>query len=1672
MPTAEFDVFLSHNSLDKPEVHKLFNRLKELGFKPFFDARHFVPGENWMRDLDRVLETCNCCAVIVGPHGMGNVHEDEMWLALHRSLESKLDDHRFRIIPILLPNSTRGDRAKMPRSLRQNTWIEFYQSIEDPVALDRLAKAIRGEAMGERLKLPMGESPYRGLSYFDVQHANRFFGREALTDSLLSRFRGTTSKDGPIRFLAIVGASGSGKSSLARAGLLAKLQEGAVIGSHKWPQVILRPENRPLKSLARKLVEKLETQIQGPNEKLDLIASYMQKLLDSPEQLHDLAQAVMPENDPDWRLVVFVDQFEELFTLNVPDSSADPSDARRSALSLDRVAFVKNLLHAAMIPNGRTIVILTMRADFYGKCASFPELAEAVSDYQKLVGPMDAEELRHAVEYPALLSGAEIESGLVDLLVEEVTGQSGALPLLQYALKELWDESQTRGTGKLTTEAYRELGGWKGALSRRADKVLEKFRQTPQEKLCRELFLRLVQPGEGTDDTKRLVRWEELQVSDPVEVEALEQVVRALADERLITTGTDDLAGGENDNHLVAGGTIEVIHEALIRDWGALRNWLDADREGLRAHHQLTEAAKEWSKSDTNPRLRDPSLLYTGTKLAVANELSKQDRLKLNTLERDFLGASRQAIVSRRRRTQFVWGGLIAAVLVMGLLVRNYVNQSTANGLVKTLFAGKETQVPSAIQSLKGYESWCKAKLQTGFESPANPAEKLRAALALVTFSTRRTVERSSQVPFLREQLLTATSADFPLIRDVLNDHDPEPDECNVELWNQVDDQVRSPAARFRALAALATFDPTNERWTSNADQNVAQFLQQTPTEFGTWIDAFRPIKAHWLTSLKTIFVAGETSKPRERELVATVIAESFADQPDQLLELLFQADDSQFIPISAKVQQLGDAAIEPLVNELEKRIDDAVPSSDPKRETLALRQVNSAITLLSMDRPEKVWPLLKHSPDPRVRSYLIHGFAPLGIRPKTIFDQIQHETDSPIRAALILSLGQYDFQQLMAEGWADIEPRIKTMYQEEPDSGLHSACEWLLRKLAIALPEVRRDEPSPKLSADQQMRIAQITKEHQVEVESIQQQLADIEATRVERQQRWEAQFRRDRNELPSLNEGLVLHYTFDDAAGRIAKNSVPGGTAGQYADNNETQSEPEWVTGVMGGAVKLNGTGGHFVCGNDFNPERTDSFSFGGWFKAEPNTERTQADLFSKCDTPSMPNRGIRVKWESSTSKLLGSLMGDLRQKKFLHTKSSPVACIRIGDWRYLFVTYDGSSLAKGLYLYVDGVLVPKKNVHDNLTEKIVTTQPFLLGMSYVNPSPFHGAIDDVRIYGRCLRHAEVQALYATGVDSAAGVDTESRTVDQQRLLELEFEKNNPDKPALTAQLAIMKSRVQEETRLIQFEDFGKRWYTNSQGHTMVVVSDGMQFQMGSPIMELGRDHMDSDRRTVTSPRTFAISTKLVTIADFKKHKPNHRVQLPKLSPEAECPQWEVSWFDAASYCNWLSKEEGVSEEDCCYGQITDQEAILKANHLELKGYRLATEEEYEAIVRAGTSTAYSYGESDRLLKEYAWFIENSKQRMWPVGQKKPNDWGIYDAHGNVKSWTESLFQGEAIGGERKMNSDSGIVTLRGNSFYDESSNLRSATRRVQQPANRALSVGFRLARTLPPATPTSSP
>jgi hypothetical protein len=608
-----YDIFLSHTSGDKDAVERIAQRLRaEAQIEPFLDKWHLIPGNPWQEELEQALDQSRTCAVFLGPAALGPWENEEMRLAL----DKRTRNPAFRVIPVLLPNAQMPEKGPLPDFLRRVTWVDFRVGLDDTEALHRLVSGIKGIAPGPAVPAPgkpdlpsaANICPYLGLEAFQEKDADFFFGRAALTQWLGERLRER-------RFLAVIGPSGSGKSSVVRAGLLPALRQGVLPASGTWPIVIMTPTERPLEELAAQLALLTE-----PASRARRMRQLQDDFRADARTLHTEVRMELAERDASARLVIVVDQFEELFTLCRDEQ--------------ERCQFLDNLLYAATISQGQTVVVIAMRADFYTRAAAYAQLADCIAESQVTITPMDEHELTEAIELPARKVGLSFEAGLVDTIREDVLGQPGGLPLLEHALRELWARRQDQ---QLTVAAYRDIGGVAGAIARRAESEFGKL-LPGQQAIARRILLRLVQLGEGTEDTRRRARLSEL-LTDNVQGEAIGEVVQKFAAARLLTTGRNATSAEEQ---------LDVAHEALICGWPRLRAWLDEDRSALRTQRRLDERVEEWLRSE-----RDEGGLLRGAQLAEAEAWAKAYGESINAMEREFLEASitlREREAAERRR--------------------------------------------------------------------------------------------------------------------------------------------------------------------------------------------------------------------------------------------------------------------------------------------------------------------------------------------------------------------------------------------------------------------------------------------------------------------------------------------------------------------------------------------------------------------------------------------------------------------------------------------------------------------------------------------------------------------------------------------------------------------------------------------------------------------------------------------------------------------------------------------------------------------------------------------------------------------------------------------------------------------------------------------------------------
>ena len=532
--------------------------------------------------------------------------------------------------------AARVDRALSRAEAARRSWTVAGEEVARGV----LARTeLTGHRPGGADALTPGVCPYKGLAAFGVADAAFFAGRERLVAELIAKLAVN-------RFLAVVGPSGSGKSSLVAAGLLPALASGALPGSERWPCRLIRPGATPMRALVRALASLLD----------EPTAVIEQGLSNDPGALDILTDAAVTRPGAKEPVVLVIDQFEEAFTACVDPVSTG--------------SFIRAVVNGPAITGDRLAVAVVIRADYYGACALHPELAAALAQSQILVPAMTGSELRRAVAEPARRAGLSVEAGLVDTVVADAAGQPGALPLVATALLESWVR---RSGGALTLAGYTDAGGVRGAIGRLADGVYDGL-DPPAQVVARRIFLRLAEPDDDRADVRRRARRDELAGS-----EAEQAVLADLIDGWLLTADE---------------GTVEVAHEALLREWPRLRGWLEENRDGRRLHRHLADAALAWQGDRP-----DDGSLYRGVRLDAAREWSAGRPGEANQLEREFLSASvaaheRGQRAARRaaRRLRSLAAGLavlLAVALVAGAVAAAQRSRARREA---TLAQGRELQ--------------------------------------------------------------------------------------------------------------------------------------------------------------------------------------------------------------------------------------------------------------------------------------------------------------------------------------------------------------------------------------------------------------------------------------------------------------------------------------------------------------------------------------------------------------------------------------------------------------------------------------------------------------------------------------------------------------------------------------------------------------------------------------------------------------------------------------------------------------------------------------------------------------------------------------------------------------------------------------------------------------------
>jgi uncharacterized caspase-like protein len=612
--------------------------------------------QDWITDLQ--FEQANQC-IITGASQIEN--PEEFTQALLQTLLRTNENTNYQA-GLSVAQLITGIQEELSTS---NIWRDFFLA-----GIQGVIEVLPASIAQNSQAVDLGICPYLGLRAFSENDAQYFYGRETLTQQLINEVNQNS-------FLAVVGASGSGKSSVVQAGLIANLRLGKLLPtSADWWIKCLRPGENPILALTQVMLDK---------------GDHNQSLLEYEGLLHLGGEGFVYwlRRRPEPTVLLIIDQFEELFTL---------------APQTERQRFLDILLEALEFAQDKFKLIITLRADFIASCLEIPALVQKLQQNSILVPPSLIEsDYRKVIEKPAQQVGLKIESGLVELLLQDLQNASGDLPLLQFVLEQLWEYRNRDG---LTIQAYHQkIGGIRGALERKAQAVYENLTESEKD-IAQWIFLTLTQLGEGTEDTRRKVSKSAL-FECKYENTLVEKTLQKFIEAKLIVVNQDELVKYQSRTVqapvdleiesqlelLKAEVTVEVTHEILIRHWSTLRWWLNENRERLYHQQRLEKKASEWQQKGKNP-----DFLLQKVQLTEAQAFLQKYSDYLRPLERAYIKQSINARRNERLRVSGFVGSAIAAVLGLGIFAWQQQQQSQLAQLIR--YASFKTVTPEIKKNI------------------------------------------------------------------------------------------------------------------------------------------------------------------------------------------------------------------------------------------------------------------------------------------------------------------------------------------------------------------------------------------------------------------------------------------------------------------------------------------------------------------------------------------------------------------------------------------------------------------------------------------------------------------------------------------------------------------------------------------------------------------------------------------------------------------------------------------------------------------------------------------------------------------------------------------------------------------------------------------------------------
>ncbi len=1093
----------------------------------------------------------------------------------------------------------------------------------------------------------------------------------------------------------------------------------------------------------------------------------------------------------------------------------------------------------------------------------------------------------------------------------------------------------------------------------------------------------------------------------------------------------------------------QLTHDYLVH---SLRDWLTRKQKETRrgrAELLLADRAAVWGARPESRQL--PSL---------PQWLS----IRLRTRRKDWTPLQRQ-MMRQAGRSHLLRGTVLAVLLAVlsgaGWVVRDRVversNASHAGDLVRSLRSADTAQVPAIVAALEGYRPWADPLLrQDNEQADDGSRQKLHTALALLPVD-------AGQRDYLCDRLLEAAPQEVPVLRDALR---PYQEDLRERLWAAVEHRPPGKEARrLRAASALAAYDPDAGRWDGVRDAVAADLVAVPAGDLAYWMEALRPVRGHLLPPLADAFRdAGR--RETERSLATDVLADYVADRPETLADLLMDADKRQWARLWPKMQAYRERAVALFSRELDRSLSpdwqDAPlePAWGPLEAPL-VRQVEAAAGMVA-ERFALCQALPLAEFDALAAALRKSGYRPLQFRPYASSQGVlvaalwtRDGRDAPWAHGLTAAeatkrdaalrprgLVPLDVTGYPTEAGGKTEARYAVLWGAPgPDvedvkmyagvsAALHQGA-WEPLKKGNYVP---RTQAPARVGAEMQYSAVWVKPSQPPEIKEF--QFAETET-------------QYDRTWTPSQLQ-TDLRLVWDPVSPRdLAVASLTGAPTG--------------LGGVPWGALVLGRNAGEGPPGLDFAAVWTDSATS---VSEEVHGLDPAAHLVRCRELAVQGYRPVAL-----TAAVTGS--GETLTGSVWHLPVVPEAA------KDALAKRQAQAAVALLQLGVAERVWPllKHSPDPRLRSFLIHR----FGPLATDPAVLLGRLEGEREVS--CRRALVLALGAYPADRLDG------TVREKWLGRLrQWYRDEPD-AGLHGAAEWLLRRWGEGEALAKMEKGmacqeaqrapggNPQWYVNGEGQTMVIVPAGAEFAMGSPGQEVGRSSIGEALHRVRIPRSFAIAAKEVTTEQFWRFSSKHRFRFRRPPPPGS-PIVNVTWYEAAAYCNWLSEQEGLPEKEWCYRR-NDQEQYdadmrLAPGYLGKRGYRLPTEAEWEFACRAGAVTRRFYGNADELLGEYAWYHKTlGDTGVLPGGLLKPNDLGLFDVYGNALEWTQDPAYPYRRPGRIKWQEDKEYEldvkdnifrALRGGSFHVFALLVSSANRYTIRPASTADTLGFRVARTYP--------